>query len=79
MALIPALLTKKPVLVFDEWAANQDPEFKQIFYFELLPELKQLGKLVIVISHDDRYFEIADRLIKLENSTIREDLSLIHI
>ena len=73
LALIPALLTEKPVLVFDEWAANQDPEFKQIFYFELLPELKQLGKLVIVISHDDRYFEIADRLIKLENSTIRED------
>ncbi|HEX8335417.1 MAG TPA: hypothetical protein VF621_01725, partial [Pyrinomonadaceae bacterium] len=52
--------------VFDEWAADQDPYFKDIFYTQLLPELKSRGKTVLVISHDDRYYHIADRVIKLD-------------
>ncbi len=48
--------------MFDEWAADQDPAFRHIFYTELLPDLKHLGKTIIVISHDDRYSEIADHL-----------------
>lgn len=66
LALLNAWLEKRPVLVFDEWAADQDPVFRRIFYTELLPELKYLGKTIIVISHDDRYFDVADQLVRME-------------
>jgi putative ATP-binding cassette transporter len=58
------------VLVFDEWAADQDPVFRRIFYTELLPELKHLGKTIIVISHDDRYFDLADQLVRMEGGRV---------
>lgn len=48
------------MLVFDESAVDQDPTFRRAFYSELPPELKKLGKTIIVISHDDRYFDVAD-------------------
>lgn len=67
LALVSAWLDKRPVLVFDEWAADQDPTFRRIFYTELLPDLKRLGKTIIVISHDDRYFDSADQLLRLHN------------
>lgn len=70
LALLSAYLTDRPVYVFDEWAANQDPLFKEFFYRQLLPELKQKNKLVIVISHDDRYFDVADRIIRLDYGQI---------
>src|SRR6202008_211748 len=66
LALLTAYLEDRPVYLFDEWAADQDPFFKQIFYRELLPELKRRGKSVFVISHDDHYYNVADRLIKLD-------------
>ncbi|MNI73436.1 ABC transporter ATP-binding protein YojI [compost metagenome] len=58
------------MLVFDEWAADQDPTFRRIFYTELLPELKYLGKTIIVISHDDRYFDVADQLVRMEGGRV---------
>ena len=70
LALLVAYLEDRPFYVFDEWAADQDPEFKHLFYTELLPALKALGKTVLVISHDDRYFYLADRCIKLEEGRI---------
>jgi putative ATP-binding cassette transporter len=70
LALLVAYLEDRPIYIFDEWAADQDPQFKEIFYLELLPELKSRGKTVIVISHDDRYYHVADRLIKLEQGQI---------
>src|SRR6185295_6938848 len=51
LALLNAYLEDRPIYVFDEWAADQDPQFKQIFYYELLPELKARGKTVIAITH----------------------------
>jgi putative pyoverdin transport system ATP-binding/permease protein len=66
LALLTAYLEDRPIYVFDEWAADQDPLFKDVFYFQLLPELKARGKTVVVISHDDRYYHVADRLIKLD-------------
>ncbi|WP_342624965.1 cyclic peptide export ABC transporter [Pseudomonas alkylphenolica] len=66
LALINAWVEGRPVLVFDEWAADQDPTFRRIFYTELLPDLKRLGKTIIVISHDDRYFDCADQLVRME-------------
>lgn len=70
LALLTAYLEDRPIYVFDEWAADQDPIFKEIFYLHLLFELKARGKTVIVITHDDRYYHVADRLIKLENGHI---------
>lgn len=66
LALLAAYLEDRPVYVFDEWAADQDPFFKNVFYYQLLPELKARGKTVVVISHDDRYFHVADRIVKLD-------------
>ncbi|HEY9642987.1 MAG TPA: cyclic peptide export ABC transporter [Coleofasciculaceae cyanobacterium] len=70
LALLTAYLEDRPIYLFDEWAADQDPMFKELFYTELLLDLKQKGKTVIVISHDDRYFHLADRLIKLDNGQV---------
>jgi putative ATP-binding cassette transporter len=66
LALLTAYLEDRPVYVFDEWAADQDPLYKEIFYTRLLPQLKVRGKCVVVITHDERYFSLGDRLIKLE-------------
>ena len=66
LALLTAYLEDRPFYVFDEWAADQDPHFKKFFYLQLLPELKANGKTVLVISHDDRYYYMADRIIKLD-------------
>lgn len=66
LALILALMKERPVLVLDEWAADQDPYFRKKFYTEILPYLKQEGITVIAITHDDRYYHVADALYKME-------------
>jgi putative ATP-binding cassette transporter len=73
LALLTAYLEDRPIYVFDEWAADQDPYFKNIFYMQLLHELKARGKTVFVISHDDRYYHLADRIIKLEDGQLVSD------
>jgi putative ATP-binding cassette transporter len=73
LALLTAYMEDRPVYIFDEWAADQDPQFKETFYYQLLPELKSRGKLVIVISHDDRYYHVADRIIKLDYGKVEYD------
>ncbi|MEH1948875.1 MAG: cyclic peptide export ABC transporter [Nostoc sp.] len=73
LALLTAYLEDRPIYLFDEWAADQDPVFKEIFYTQLLPELRSRGKTVLVISHDDRYFHLADRIIKLDYGKIEYD------
>jgi putative ATP-binding cassette transporter len=70
LALLNAWLEGRPILVFDEWAADQDPAFRHIFYTELLPELQRLGKTIVVISHDDRYFSAADRIVRLRGGRV---------
>lgn len=70
LALLDACLEDRPVYFFDEWAAGQDPGFQEVFYLGILPELKERGKAVIVTSHDDRYYDLADRLIKLADGRI---------
>ncbi|RED98001.1 cyclic peptide export ABC transporter [Marinoscillum furvescens] len=66
LSLITKILEDKEIYLFDEWAANQDPYFKKIFYYSILPELKRNGKTVIVISHDEKYFDVADEIIELQ-------------
>jgi putative pyoverdin transport system ATP-binding/permease protein len=73
LALLTAYLEDRPIFLFDEWAADQDPVFRDIFYHQLLPDLKQRGKLVFAISHDDRYFHLADRVIKLDYGKVESD------
>ena len=70
LALLTAYLEDRPVYLFDEWAADQDPFFREVFYQQLLPELKRRGKAVLVISHDERYFHLAERLVKLDYGQI---------
>jgi putative pyoverdin transport system ATP-binding/permease protein len=70
LALLTAYLEDRPIYVFDEWASDQDPVFKEVFYQKLLPELKSRGKTVIAVSHDDQYFSSGDRLIKLDYGRI---------
>ncbi len=70
LALIVTFLEDKPIYIFDEWAADQDPQFKNYFYEDLLKKLKSEGKTVIAVSHDDRYFHLADRLIKMDYGKI---------
>lgn len=75
LALVHALLEQRPIMMFDEWAADQDPTFRRVFYTEFLPELKRQGKTLIVVSHDDRYFSVADRVIRLESGKIIQSAS----
>jgi len=73
LALIAMLLEDKPVLVFDEWAADQSPHFRKYFYKHLLPSFKAQGKTVIAVTHDDNYFHVADQIITMEyGEMIRE-------
>jgi putative pyoverdin transport system ATP-binding/permease protein len=70
LALLTAYLEDRPFYLFDEWAADQDPHFKSVFYTQLLPELKARGKTVLVVSHDEKYFNVADRVVKLDYGKI---------
>ncbi|MFM0609402.1 cyclic peptide export ABC transporter [Paraburkholderia sediminicola] len=79
LALVHAYLERRPVMVLDEWAADQDPTFRRIFYTEILPDLKRQGKTLIVISHDDRYFSAADRYIRLEDGHIVEEVRPVRV
>ncbi len=66
LALLTAYLEDRPFYVFDEWAADQDPLFRRVFYEELLPDLKARGKTALVITHDDQYFSVADRCLRMD-------------
>jgi len=74
LALVTAYLEDRPIYVFDEWAADQDPQYKEIFYKTLLPDLRERGKLVVVITHDDRYFHLGNQVIKLEDGRVVEHM-----
>ncbi len=76
LALLTAYLENRPIYIFDEWAADQDPNFKDVFYKQILPKLRETGKTVLVISHDDRYFHYCDRIIKLDYGKIDSDIAV---
>lgn len=75
VALVVAMLEDRPIIVLDEWAADQDPVFRKKFYEELLPELKRQGKTIIAITHDDQYFRLADRRLALEYGQVVADVA----
>jgi len=67
LALVAAMLEERPILVLDEFAADQDPQFRQYFYETLLGEIRATGKTVIAVTHDDHYFHVADRVLKMDD------------
>jgi len=69
LALIVAMLEERPIFVLDEWAADQDPPFRKYFYERVLRELKAQGRTVIAVTHDDKYFGVADQIVKMEYGT----------
>jgi cyclic peptide transporter len=73
LALVAALAQDKDVYVLDEWAADQDPQYRRVFYEEIIPWLRDSGKTVVAVTHDDRYFHVADRRIAFETGRIRSD------
>lgn len=79
LALLTAYIEDRDFYLFDEWAADQDPVFKRVFYTQILPDLRDKGKTVLVISHDDQYFHIADRYIKMDSgkATMSEQIPQI--
>lgn len=72
LALLSLLLEDRPICLFDEWAADQDPRFKKIFYGQILPALKLQNKAVIVISHDDTYFEVSDQMVIMDAGRVKK-------
>lgn len=72
LALLLAIAEKREILLLDEWAADQDPQFRRLFYRELLPHLRDMGITVFAISHDDSYFEHADRLLEMSKGQLSE-------
>lgn len=70
LALVAALLEHKPIYLFDEWAADQDPEFRRLFYHRILPDLRAQGRLVVAITHDEAYFSTADRIVHLAEGRV---------
>ena len=73
LAMIYALMENRPLMVLDEWAAEQDPVFRAYFYEEIVPTLKDMGKTVIAVTHDDHYFHHCDRLVKFDYGKIVQD------
>jgi cyclic peptide transporter len=72
LALVVAYMEDKPVYVFDEVAADQDAHFRDYFYEMLLPELKKAGKTIVVVTHDDRYYHVADRVLEMDYGRLKE-------
>jgi len=70
LALLQCYLEDSPIYLFDEWAADQDPEYRHFFYRSLLPRMKAQGKIVIAITHDDHYFDAADKILKMSQGRL---------
>lgn len=79
LALIVSLLEKRPIILLDEWTAEQDPEYRRKFYDQLLPDMMRAGKTVVVITHDDRYLDelhLPARRIRMEEGRIVEERTM---
>jgi putative ATP-binding cassette transporter len=78
LALVVTYLEDKEIYVFDEWAADQDPHFREYFYKTLIPDLQKRGKTVIAVTHDDRYFKTASRVLKMDFGKVHPYLDNHH-
>jgi len=78
LALLQCYLENAPIYLFDEWAADQDPDYRNFFYRTLLPEMRSRGKIIIAITHDDHYFDVADKILRMRQGEL-EDITQDHI
>jgi putative ATP-binding cassette transporter len=72
LALVASYLENKPILLYDEVAADLDPVFRKQFYEVYLGEQRDRGRTIVAVSHDDRYFHVADRVFRMEYGTLKE-------
>ncbi len=70
LAIVATIVKGRPICIFDEPAADQDPSFRRRFYESILPALKATGRTLVVVSHDDRYFHLADRVLRVRDGRI---------
>lgn len=77
LALTSSMMEEKPVYILDEVAADQDPSFREYYYQVILKELKNDGRAIIVVSHDDRYFKVADRVVKMDYGKITVEKTIL--
>ena len=79
LALVSTALERRPILILDEWAADQDPVFRRKFYREILPVLREQGRTIIAVTHDSRFFDAADRQLHMEDGMITDfDPEIFH-
>jgi ABC-type siderophore export system fused ATPase/permease subunit len=78
LALLLSLMENKPIIVLDEWAAEQDPHNRRLFYTHWLPAIREMGKTIVAISHDDDFYHVADRVIKFDFGKITADTVEVH-
>jgi putative ATP-binding cassette transporter len=71
LALALAMAEERPIIVLDEWAADQDPHYRSLFYEQLIPEFRKMGRAVVAVTHDDRFFHVADRRYHMEDNCLR--------
>jgi ABC-type siderophore export system fused ATPase/permease subunit len=69
LALLAVILENRQALLLDEVAADFDPEFRALYYREIIPELKAAGRTLILVSHDDRYYDVADKVVEFREGT----------
>ena len=72
LALTTCIIEDKPIYIFDEVAADLDPEFRDKYYYQIIRELRARNKTVIVVSHDRYYWTVPDRLLEMANGKMRE-------
>jgi putative ATP-binding cassette transporter len=78
IAMIVSRLENRDIYIFDEWAADQDPQFREYYYYTLLPELKNAGKTLIIVSHDDsKFFNTADRILRMDDGKLSDVTDMI--
>jgi len=74
LAFVVAMLEDKPIYLFDEWTSDQDPTFTKFFYENILNDLRKQEKIIIVVTHDERYFNCADKILKMELGLIKTNI-----
>lgn len=73
LALARALAENRPVLVLDEYTADQDPAAREHFHTEILPQLKAEGRTVIAVLHGSSTPACADAVVRFEHGRMMPD------
>jgi ATP-binding cassette, subfamily C, bacteriocin exporter len=75
LAIARALYVDAPIYLFDEPTASLD-ELSEQRFLNALQELRDLGKIVVLVSHDSRLISFADRVYTVSNGTITPESAI---